>query len=146
MLKKTISYLDLDENPQVKTLWFNINQSEMMENLTILNEFQPISKIFEGEKRTLSVEENQMIFLFIKRLVQLSYGLREEANAFMMEIFPKALMASAQKQLKENPNLSIEDIQLPMEPSESKGPKQPKDMTREELMAAMRSRSDEINN
>jgi hypothetical protein len=68
----------------------------------------------------------------------------QEANDFMIGIFPKDLIDSAQKQIdKPVATVSpIRDVELPPEPKEEKpkGPKKPQDMSREELIAAMREK------
>lgn len=187
MFKKTIEYKNWDGELEVVTLWFNLNESVLAENLNILTEFESLQSILSIE-HTLSVDENQIIFNFVKKLTRLAYGVRpdakhfdqtdavwnefistgqynafiwglfknteqggDDANEFMMAIFPDDLKEQALAQAKEQ-GLLLEDVIAPklsgvptnsMTDVEPKGPKKPQDMTHEELLAAFKLRNDE---
>lgn len=77
MLKETISYTDYDDQPQSKTLHFNISKVELADNLDMQEELQSFQDIFEGPEHQLTVEEVKRLLEMIKKLIKLSYGVRE---------------------------------------------------------------------
>lgn len=124
-----------------------------------------------AENRTLSKDEIQKILNLFKRIAKLAYGERDgdrfrkndelweaftesavydnflynmfsnpdEAIEFMSGVLPKNLRAEVEKQIEagEIPQL-VETKELPEKSDE---PKKPQDMSREELLAAMRERN-----
>jgi hypothetical protein len=183
MLKRTITFEDFDENPAVETLYFNITKTEIGEHLDLVESFEDLKKMFEGEKRELSTKEVERILKFVKTLMRLSYGIRSEdgksfaksdeiwtkftqtaaydaftfslfenpneANDFMIGIFPKDLIAAAQTQMNATEIVELPQPKLDIAPSPDptlgKKSKDPKDMSREELIEAMREKIAENN-
>jgi hypothetical protein len=193
MFKKTIEYKNWDDELETVILWFNLSKSELGENLNLLTEFESLQAVL-SIPHTLSVDETQTVFDFVKRLTRLSYGVRpdskhfdksdaiwdefvslgqydafiwglfestnkggNDANDFMMAIFPEDLTEQAIAQAKEQ-GLLLEDVVAPklsgvptdsmvdVEPKETvkpPGPKKPQDMSREELLEAYRSKNNE---
>lgn len=182
MIKRTITFEDFDENPATETLYFNITKTEISEHLNLIESFEGLQKMFEGEERTLSTNEVQEIVDFVKTLMKLSYGIRsadgksftksdelwlkftqtaaydaftfslfehpEEANDFMLGIFPKDLVASAQAQMKTTETVELPQPQLGVVPDVKSTiedvPKKPQDMSREELLEAFKTKNAEI--
>lgn len=181
MLKKTISFEDFDENPATETLYFNITKTEISEHLDLINEFEKLKKLFDGDERVLVMAEVQIILDFVKILMKLSYGIRsedgksfsksdeiwtkftqtaaydaftfslfenpEEANAFMIGIFPKNLLEMAKAQIETDPAVSG-TVNLPTEASVTPilppTRKELTSMSREELIEAMKTKEAEL--
>ena len=86
MLKKTITYFDFDDNERTETLYFNLNQSELVEFATDLP--TEISGVITGDTSKFNQEEvaanlvqsigNKGIIDFIKKLLLKSYGIKSE--------------------------------------------------------------------
>src|ERR1035437_4901747 len=77
MIKRTITFEDFDGNSATETLYFNITKTEISERLNLIENFEGLQKMFEGEEeRTLTTSEVQEIFDFVKTLMKLAYGIR----------------------------------------------------------------------
>lgn len=78
MLKKDVTYVDFDDNKVTDTLYFNLTKSELLDAAGIKAELEAVDRALEGVQRELSIPEIQMMFNVVKKLVQLSYGIRSE--------------------------------------------------------------------
>lgn len=84
MLKQTITYEDFDGNQCQETLYFNITKTELVNNLDLMEQFEALSTIFQGGSRDLEMEEIQQILNLVKRVINLSYGVKsEDGKRFM---------------------------------------------------------------
>jgi len=78
MLKETVQYEDYNGVNRTETLYFNINQSELMENLSLSDDLEKIQASLEGPERQLTTDEVQQILNLVKRMMRLAYGIRSE--------------------------------------------------------------------
>jgi hypothetical protein len=188
MLKKTITYKDLDGNSLTETFWFNLRQvdiakmelmrkgggfAESLQKIiadqdgeVIINAFEDIigkayglrrddnkglEKSPEITKRFMETDAYSILFMelvtnapasaeFIKGIVP-----AEMSENMDMTVLPPEMMKHVQD--VPPPEEPVQDVPLPEEPKVVEGtvvtgPKDPKDMTREELLTAMKTRSD----
>lgn len=78
MLKKTVSYTDFDDKPQQETLWFNLTKADVLDNLDLIEEAEGVQNMLDGEKRSLTTSEIRRLIQLVKKIAQLSYGVRSE--------------------------------------------------------------------
>lgn len=162
MLKQEVKYHDFDGNEVTETHYFNLSADEIVENIEIQEELQFVYDLLSGITRELTPKEIKPIYEIVKKFVKLSHGVRSddgrrfrkdaetwndfvETNAFsgfVMSLFEpadkafefiiKVMPADLIQKVKDaqgEPIPGLEDI--PVAPD-----KTPKDMTREELVAA----------
>jgi hypothetical protein len=75
MLKKTITYDDLDGNPVTEDFYFNLTKAELVE--LEVSEKDGFNKTLQA---IVEAEDNQNIIGHFKKLILLSYGVRHEDN------------------------------------------------------------------
>lgn len=78
MLKKTINYTNFDDEAAVETVYFNLTKTDLADNMHVIEEFEALRKLLSGPKRDLKVPEIQMIINMVKKVMQMSYGIRSE--------------------------------------------------------------------
>lgn len=79
MLKQSVTYTDFDDNECIETLYFNLTKTELTDNLNLKDELEKLQEDFTGEpKRNLEEHEIRRILDLVKRLMQLSYGIRSQ--------------------------------------------------------------------
>jgi hypothetical protein len=78
MLKETVNYTDYNDVTRTEVLYFNINQSELMDNLNLREDLEKIQASLEGPERQLTTEEVQQILDLVKRMMKLAYGRRSD--------------------------------------------------------------------
>lgn len=78
MLKKTITYTDFDDKQVTETLHFNLTKTELLDAAGIKAEFEEVERKISGVERELEIPEIQMILNVVKKLTQLSYGVRSD--------------------------------------------------------------------
>jgi len=76
MFKETVQYTDYNDVNRTEVLYFNINQSELMDNLSLRDDLEKIQESLEGEERTLTTAEVQQILDLVKKMMKLAYGVR----------------------------------------------------------------------
>lgn len=134
MYKKTITFVDYEENERTEDHYFNLNRSEIIKWLTTTGDYT-LDKVLER----LSTERNgKKIIEIFENLIHLSYGRRsldgrkfeksdeiwndfyqteaydvlftelvtdaKKAAEFVNKIIPKDLAAEVEKIIKDNPN------------------------------------------
>lgn len=156
MLKKTITYTDFNDNQVTEDFYFNLTKMELIEL-----DFAEKGELSDKLKEIVAKEDHRGILQMFKALVMKSYGVRSEdgkrfiksqelADAFMQtdafsELFVE-LMTGEQAAIdffnavmpasvRNSGAKEIETVQLPEKP------KDPKDMTREELLAAFKEKA-----
>ena len=89
MLTKTVKYTDLDDNETEETIYFNLLQSEVMENEALAKELtdtqallQSLIPVFEEPERELTEAEVRLLMEIVKRFMKVSYGIRVNAKQF----------------------------------------------------------------
>lgn len=186
MIKKTITYKDLDNNPITETFWFNLRQVDIAK----MELMRKGGGFAESLQKVIADKDGETIINAFEDIIGKSYGIRREDNkglekspeitkAFMetdaysilfMELVLDAV-ASAEfikgivpPEMSENMDMTllppdmvkamqeadlVQDVQLPEEPKTVvegtvvTGPKEPKDMTREELLAAFKAKNED---
>jgi len=78
MIKETVQYTDYNDVNRTEVVYFNISQSELMDNLNLRADLERIQASLEGPERQLTTEEIQQILDLVKRMMQLAYGVRSE--------------------------------------------------------------------
>jgi len=78
MIKETVQYTDYNDVNRTEVLYFNINQSELMDNLDLRDQLEKIQASLEGPERELTTDEVQQILNLVKRMMRLAYGVRSE--------------------------------------------------------------------
>lgn len=78
MIKETVQYTDYNEVNRTEVLYFNISQSELMDNLDLREDLEKIQANLEGPERQLTTDEVQQILNLVKRMMRLAYGVRSE--------------------------------------------------------------------
>lgn len=76
MLSKTISFKDFDGNSDTTTLYFNLTETELLDNMDLESEIRKIIESLQGEKRDLTFKEIQPIINLVKRIIAISVGVR----------------------------------------------------------------------
>lgn len=78
MLKKTVVYTDFNDQTQTEDLYFNVMESEILDNLDLEVDLERVTKLVSGEKRELVPDEIRIIVDLVKRFMKLAYGVRSE--------------------------------------------------------------------
>ena len=78
MIKETVQYTDYNDVNRTEVLYFNISQSELMDNLNLRDDLEKIQSSLEGPQRQLTTDEVQQILNLVKRMMRLAYGVRSE--------------------------------------------------------------------
>ena len=81
MIKKTITYTDFNDDAVTEDFYFHIKKSTLVENLDLKDTLQKLQDQLTAEDRTvenLTDEEVMQLLGLVKRLMQLSYGIRSE--------------------------------------------------------------------
>lgn len=76
MLKKTVKYLDFDDQPQEETLYFNITMTEFTDHMDLAERVEKLDAIMKEERREMTTAEVKSVLDLVKELVYLSYGVR----------------------------------------------------------------------
>lgn len=80
MLKKTVTYTDIDEKPVTKDLYFNLRKSDVLGELALIDRFEKFKAIVDEEPRELTTPEKQEMVDLIKAFARLAYGVRTETG------------------------------------------------------------------
>lgn len=118
MLKKEIKYTDLDGNPQVDVVYFNLTKAEAIE-LNIRNDLEVIGR---------SRNQNEIMDTF-KRIITSSYGVRTGDGKFLKEERDAKVFLASEAyselfmEIWQNPEYATEFIRgiLPAEVSQAMG-------------------------
>lgn len=78
MYKLGVDYKDFDGLPQRDVLEFNITETELLLNITILDEMETVQNFLDGPERDLTNSEKQQLVRLINRIVGLGFGVRSE--------------------------------------------------------------------
>lgn len=73
MFKKTVSYTDFNDQPQTKTLYFNLTKSEVIEMET-----EGETSFSEDLKKIINEKNGKDIMRVIKKIILTSYGVKSE--------------------------------------------------------------------
>lgn len=170
MLKKTMTYNDFDGNPVTEDFYFNLTKAELLElQVGTKGGFnEHLQKIVDSNDPGVIVEEFKKIILMAygkksddgKRFIK-SDQLRDEftqteaysdlfielatndrsASDFINAIVPQGLVNEMEKISQKADAERGQTVQGEVVEQETPKPKDPKDMTREELLEAMRERN-----
>lgn len=78
MIKKTVTYTDFDDNQVTEDLYFHVSKTELLDNVHLRLEVQELSNRLEGASRELSETDIKDMVAFVRKLIDLSYGVRSE--------------------------------------------------------------------
>jgi hypothetical protein len=81
MIKKTITYTDFNDDTVTEDFYFHIKKSTLVENLDLKVTLQKLQDQLTAEDRTVeNLTEDEVLELLglVKRLMELSYGIRSE--------------------------------------------------------------------
>lgn len=151
MIKKSITFLDLDGNSITEDFYFNINKAELIE-------FEASTKIGLSETLQLIVKENDnhQIIEYFKKIILMAYGVRsEDGRRFIksQELRDSFEQSDAYSELfielatqAESASAFIRGIvpaslSQAVEEVEKDNNKSPREMTREELLAALQAKT-----
>jgi len=76
----------LEEAPVKEWLEFSLNRTELAENMHLKEGFEEIQMITKEKPREMTSEEVRKMFLLIKELMRLSYGVRGEKGGRTVHI------------------------------------------------------------
>lgn len=117
MLKQTVNYTDFDDQPATEVVYFNLSKSDLASNMTTIETFEKVRKMLSGKKRDLEAAEIQMIIDMVKKIMELSYGVRsEDGKRFIkttqqwIEFTQTAVYDSFLMSLFENPQSAVEFV------------------------------------
>lgn len=170
MLKQVVQYEDYNGVSRTEELYFNITRMEFIDNIDLEQEIRKIDSMSEGDKRELVPQEIKLILNLVKRLIKMAYGVRSEdgrhfrknnevwddfvdsaaydafleglflepnkALDFMTGILPKDIRDEAMAQAR------AQGLDVPGEVVEPPAEKDIREMSREELLAAMQRKNE----
>ena len=76
MIKKTVTYEDFSGESVTEDFYFHLTKSVIGDNLDLQEEFEHMGEKLSGEKRQLSVPDVQKMLNLVRRMIELSYGVR----------------------------------------------------------------------
>lgn len=79
-------YTNMDNDKIKECLEFSLTRTELAENLYLKEEFEEIDRISHEPKREMTTEEVRKMFLLIKELMRLTYGVRGEKGGRIVHI------------------------------------------------------------
>ena len=176
MLKKTLTYDDLDENTITDDFYFHLNKLEIMK---MSLEFDGASGLEEIMKKLTETDNAREAYGLFEKVLLSAYGVKgadnktfikspeltqafaqssalgelifemlenpKDAALFIEQVLPSKLVAEAkveESKQEDKPKLSLAEVQaMRGETITEIVPKKPQDMTREELLEAMREKS-----
>ena len=158
MLKKTITFKDLDNNDVTQDFYFNISKTELLQW-----QLSEPGGMEAKLSQVVASQDGAQIMQTVDDVLRKAYGVRSEDNlrfeksdvlyeefkqtdaynvlfmelctdagasaAFMNALMPEDLVAQVNNKLQ-----SVQDVELP-------APKKPHEMTREELLAAFQEKN-----
>lgn len=77
MLKKEIQHENWDGEKTVTTAHFHITKSDLVDNITVLEDLEALESMLEGKERELKPNEIKQIVDLVKFFMKLAYGVRE---------------------------------------------------------------------
>lgn len=77
MLKKEIQHEDWDGNEQTTTAYFHITKSDLVDNISVIEDLEALEAMLEGKERGLKPSEIKQIVDLVKFFMKLAYGVRE---------------------------------------------------------------------
>lgn len=78
MIKKTITYIDYNDEYQTEEMYFHVSKSELLDNIDLKTDLEDVYASLNDEEgdRQLTEEEVRAIINIVKRIIRISYGVR----------------------------------------------------------------------
>lgn len=76
MFSDTVTYVDFNGNTQTDTLWFNISQADVLEDISLIDRAEAVDRLVQGDRRELNTAEKQQILDLVKDFMRLAYGVK----------------------------------------------------------------------
>lgn len=76
MFSDTVTYDDYNGKSQTDTLWFNINKTDVLQDISIIDRAEAVERMVEGDPRELNTAEKQQVLNMVQEYVKLAYGVK----------------------------------------------------------------------
>ncbi len=78
MIKKTITYINLDGVEETSDLYFNLTKTELLDHLDLADQIREIDAMIKGDAPLLRTDEMRLILSLLKKFIKLAYGVRSD--------------------------------------------------------------------